>query len=79
MAAFHVRNKVCIAPFQVQSKFAVIAPHIQGSNADFAPYIGGSYAGFALHMERRHSFRDQKISKIDISANLFKLFCQTKN
>ena len=77
MAPFHVRSKVCIAPFQVRSKFAVFAMHMYGSNADFAPHMEGSHADFALHMERRHSFRDKILTKIAISANFEKLFCQT--
>ena len=62
----HGNYKYNLVPFlgnaniQVRSKFADFAPHIEGSNADFAPPIEGSHVDFALHMERIHSFRDQK-------------------
>ena len=83
MAPFHVRSKVCIAPIHVRSKVCQIvphmdgndadfAPHMEGSHADFAPHMEGSHADFAPHLEWRRSFRDQKIAKIAISANLKK-------
>ena len=62
MPPFHVRSKVCIALSQVWSKFAVFDPHIEGSNADFAPIMEGSRADFTLHMERKPSFKDKKLS-----------------
>ena len=58
MAPFTVQNKVCIAPFHVRSKVSKFALLMEGSHADFAP-----------HKDRRHSFREQKIAEIAISAN----------
>ena len=57
-----------LLPLYVLSKECKFAPHLEGSNADFAPHMEGSHANFAPHMERRHSFRDQQIAKIAISA-----------
>ena len=62
----HVRSKVWMAPFHVRS------------NADFALHMEGSHADFAPHMEWRHNFRDQKIAKIAIPANLKKIFCSNQ-
>ena len=42
---------------------------MNGSNADFAPHIEGKQADCAPHMERRHSFRDQIITKTAFFAN----------
>ena len=64
MAPFHVRSKDGIAPFHVRSKVCKFSPHMDG-NANFVPHIEGSHAD----MGRRHSFRDQKIAKVAISAN----------
>ena len=75
MACFLVRRKVCIAPIYVWTKDCKFAPHQEGSNADFAQHMKGSHADFTLHMERRHSFGDQQIAKIAISAIFF--FFQT--
>ena len=49
------------------------APHLDGSTADFAPHMEGSHAD----IEGRHSFRDQKIAKIVISANFHKSYHHT--
>ena len=77
VSPLHVWSKVCIAPFYVRSKDHKFASHLEWSNADFAPHMEGSNADFAPHMERRHSFRDQQIAKISISANIFVSFFQT--
>ena len=66
MAPFHVRSKVCIATFYVRNKVCKFGPHLDGSNANFGP-----------HMEGRHSFRDQKIAKIALSANFHKFYFNT--
>ena len=50
------------------AKLADFAAHMDGSNTDFAPHMEGSHAAFAPHIELRHSFRDQKIAQIAISA-----------
>ena len=56
------------------SKFAVFAWRIEGSNTDFASHMEGSHADFAPHIEHRHSFKDQRIAKIAIFANLKNTF-----
>ena len=65
MSPLHVRSKVCLAPFHVRSKVC-IAPHMEGNHADFAP-----------HMKRRHSFKDQKMAIISISAKEEKIIPST--
>ena len=54
MSPLVVWSEVCMAHFNVPSTVCItpITPHMDGSNADFAP-----------HMEQRHSFRDQIITK----------------
>ena len=79
MAPFHVRSKVCIAPILVQCKVCQFASHMYGSNADLAPHMERSHTDFAPHMEWRPSFRDQKNTKIAISANFQKKNIKKKN
>ena len=55
-----LQSEVCIAPLHVGSKFD--AP-LDGSNADFVSHMEWGSTDFAPHMERRHSFMDQKCSE----------------
>ena len=77
MSPVLVRSKVCIATIHVRSKVCQFAPHMDESKADLVPHMKGSHADFAPYMKWRHSFRDQKIAKIENLANLQKIFCQT--
>ena len=70
----YVRSKVCIAPLYVRSNDCKLALHLEGSNADFVPHMESSHADFCPYMERRHSFRDQQIAKIALSATTRKSF-----
>ena len=45
---------------------------MDGSNADFTPHIEESHTDFAPQNERRHSFRDHQIAKIEFSAKSLK-------
>ena len=77
MVPLHVRSKFCFAPFFVWTKDCKLAPLLERSITDFALHKEGSHADFVPHMERRHSFRDQQIAKIDISAIFFFYFQPT--
>ena len=70
VAPLYVQSKVVIAPFYVWSKVCKFVPHLDWRNSDFIPHMEGSYADFAPHKEWRHSFKDKKIDKVAISANL---------
>ena len=63
-----------MAPFHVQSKLADFSLHMDGSNADFAPHMERSNVDFTPHIERRHSFRDQQIAQMSMSAKFLKEF-----
>jgi hypothetical protein len=41
---------------------------MDGSSADFSLHMEGSHEDFAPHIKRKHSFKDQQITKIAFSA-----------
>ena len=67
-APFYARSKVCIAPFLPCAKQSLLIWSAHGWK-QCRLCSEGSHADFALHMEWRHSYRDQIIAK-------FSNFCQ---
>ena len=77
VSQLHVRSKVCMAPFHARSKVCIAPIHVQSKVCQFAPHMDASHADFAQHMEWRHSFRDQKMLKLQFLLLFKKRFFQT--